>query len=366
MKTFSKFLSVGLFLPLSLFAEITDIDAGEVIKEKINSTVSTSKPNVVILNNQKVDQKTESQLSNQPVVRVIGTPIAPNYATELKKSREEAEILTEQKIVEKLESSRLRDEQGRLNKLFKKTSSKAVVSTSAVGEENKTVDQSEIYTEVVSSSTDVDSDQVYIGIYGGQNSNLTRALENINSRGSFGLSFGAYDESGLGLEVSFFYSKHEIHNYEDDSIYNNSNHYEDIGLEDVHQLSGTMAVIFTPLSKRFKPYFGPALSYNHWLYSHIGDYEYKCGGLNLTRRCDNQIKTDSVDLGARVGMDFLLTKRMSVGFDMHVNILNIYNNRLSTPNKYADHYDYDWDEYNLIKLEETNWIIASINAKLYF
>ncbi|MEK6554975.1 MAG: outer membrane beta-barrel protein, partial [Bdellovibrionota bacterium] len=62
---------------------------------------------------------TPVQTIEQPTTVVSASPLAPSEADELRKARERAEIETEQKIVEKLERSRLQDEQKRLNRLFK-------------------------------------------------------------------------------------------------------------------------------------------------------------------------------------------------------------------------------------------------------
>lgn len=369
MKQLVIFL-MGFILSFSLMAEeLIEIDKEDiVVVEKQGTTtkaVSESDPKVIIMNNQKVDQQAvhdqNARVSYQPTVRVMGTPISTTYAAELKKSRHEAETQTEQKIVEQLESSRLRDEQERLKKLFgEKSAQKTVVANQVTEVDSDTaVDNSEIYTELVSPVQDQDEDSVYMGFHVGQASNLTRAIENVNSRGSIGLSFGAFDDSGLILESSFLYSKHEFINKND--IYNNNN---ESNSTDVHQLSGVLSLKYTPSLNRFRPYAGAAISYNYWVYSGNIRSEYSCKGLTL-EKCDNQNKSDSIDLGANIGADFQLNKRVSIGFNMFVNILNLYNNRVAQINAYDDYRNYE-DSSEKVKIEETNWIIASINAKLYF
>ena len=373
-----RFFLISGIIPFSLLAtEVIEVDSEGVIIEEgqkaVVKSVSESDPQVVIMNNQRVDQETQQkadhnaqQISNQPIVRVIGTPTSTNYAVELKKSRHEAEIQTEQKIVEKLESSRLRDEQERLRKLFgAKPAKKLVVSTNKhetvaiVEDDGKRIDQSEVYTEIVSPKEDKSEEDVYIGLHVGQSSNLTKSLDNINSYGSFGLSFGASDDSGLVLESAFMYSKHEM--YDISSVYYNN---DESNLTDVHQMAGFLSLKYTPFSGRFKPYIGVAISYNYWIYSDKVESNNACSGFNFNQYCDNQVKADSVDLGANVGVDLRLNHRISIGFNILANILNLYNNR---PNQVSsDNYYYSGGYYDPIKLEETNWIIASINAKLYF
>ena len=365
---------------LSSFAvaeEAIEIDKEDlVIAEEqgiATKAVSRSNPKVVILNNQnqRVNQEAArgqnaqaQQVSNQPVVRVMGTPISTNYASELKKSRQEAEVQTEQKIVEQLESSRLRDEQERLKKLFgEKQAPKTVVSsqsTTPTKKETITADESEIYTEVVSPVKDQDKDSIYAGIFGGQASNLTRSLENVSSYGSFGLAIGASDDSGLIMESKFMYSKHKLIDAKNE-YRNNEHSYGESNEDDVYQLSGVLSLNYTPSSSsRFKPYAGAAISYNYWIYSFNNtNTENACYGVTL-EYCDNQVKSDSIDLGANIGIDFMITKRISVGANMLINIVNLYNN------KSDDLEYYELTNKKSVNIEETNWLIASINAKLYF
>ena len=405
MKKPSILFFIGLILPFSLLAqeEIIEIDKEDlVIAEKegvVAKALSKAEPQVVILNNQNQEvgqqathdqnqevgqqatHSTKSSISHQPVVRVLGTPISTSYASELKKSRQEAEIQTEQKIVEKLESSRLRDEQERLKKLFNEgtykthtTAAKVAPRHTVVVEDGHVVDGSDVYAEVVTPVQEKSEDSIYIGIYGGQSSNLTRSLKNVNSYGSFGVSFGSYDETGLILESSFFYSNHKLDKGYENLYKNNINNYRESYLTDVHQMSGSLSLKYTPFSRRFKPYAGVAISYNYWIYSADVNSSYSCKGISF-KYCSNQVKADSVDLGANLGVDFRMNHRVSIGFNMFVNVLNLYNNRPHNRTydyrhdyKYDYKYDYDYDTYNFnpIKLEETNWIIASINAKLYF
>ncbi len=388
----SGILLIGFILPFSLLAqEVIEIDKEDLViaEEKGISAkaLSSAEPRVLILNsqNQKVgqraihDQNTANML-HQPVVRVMGTPISTTYAVELKKSRQEAELQTEQKIVEKLESSRLRDEQERLNKLFKDKSTSVSVAAvtqpkaTIVVADNKVVDSSEIYTEVVTPFREKSTDRIYVSIQGGQSSNLTKAIENVQSYGSFGISLGSYDDSGLILESSFLYSRHEINKRYKNLYRNNEHNYGEPNVTDVHQLTGVISLSYTPSSSRFRPYIGPAIAYNYWIYSANVDSVSTCTGINF-QYCDNQVKADSIDLGLNIGMDFNLSPKASIGFNMLVNVLNLYNNRSQrTEHQHYhnnDYYNYTYEYnnkkyYNPLKQEETNWIIASINAKLYF
>ncbi len=350
-------LLMGCLFSLSMWAE-----EGPVITEQAEAIAqSEAEPKVVILNNQQVDQKSahdqKAQVSNQPVVRVMGTPVSMTYAAELKKSRQDAELQTEQKIVEKLESSRLRDEQERLNKLFvSKTGTLVSSKTVAVAPESHAIQATTVST--ISDSTE---EKIYAGIQVGQSSNFTN-VKNLTSYGSFGASAGVISRAGLILESSVFFSQHQLDHSND---YNNN--MDNLGVSnitDLYQVSGLLALKYTPSSSRFKPYVGAFVAYNYWMYQ--ADSDYICDYYS-SKSCGDYTKSDGVDIGPVVGMDFFLNNKVSLGFNMMVSVRNIYNNR---SDKYEAHeyaYDpYHYEDESYIKMEETHWLIASLNAKLYF
>ena len=347
-------------LPLSLWVE-----GSPIIEESPVSVAHpealvpvTSEPRVVILNNQnqRTDQKSahdqQAQVSNQPVVRVMGTPVSMTYAAELKKSREEAELQTEQKIVEKLESSRLRDEQERLNKLF---GHRPVVANRVVVPTQPQVNTA-LRGTVVAPAPESLEERVYVGFQAGQSSNLTN-VTNLNSYGSFGASVGVISKAGLILESSFFYSQHQL-----DIADKYNNNLDSENTADVYQLSGLLALKYTPFSSRFKPYVGAFVAYNYWVYD-VSDYRCAYWNKKTCRSATN--KADAVDIGPTVGVDMQLSQKVSVGFNIMINAKNLYNNRSDVESNYSYEDDYYYKQ-DRIYMEETHWLIASLNAKLYF
>jgi len=79
----------------------------------INASVQAQEQETVTIN---VSNQTE--MAKQPVVVVESTPLAVSRADEIRKQRERAEVETEQKIVEKLEMSRIADEKRRQEALL--------------------------------------------------------------------------------------------------------------------------------------------------------------------------------------------------------------------------------------------------------
>ena len=357
-------LLIGCVFPLSLWATETP-----VIEEQATKALVESEPRVVILNNQnqQTDQKSahdqKAQVSNQPTVRVMGTPISVSYAAELKKSREEAELQTEQKIVEKLESSRLRDEQERLNKLFGVGQAKPIAVTHSATTVVKRQDQGAISAQVhLPADTGLYNEKVYAGVNAGQSSNFTN-LDNVTSYGSFGATMGVISQAGLILESSFLYSQHQL-----DTSNKYNNNYDEDNFMNLYQLTGLLSLKYTPSSSRFRPYVGAFIAYNYWMYEANRAYDYSLYCSYSSTKCGKgYTTTDSVDFGPVVGMDFQLSRKVSIGFNMIINAINLYNNRADTVDTEYTVYDsYHYTYNKSFKMEETNWLIASLNAKLYF
>lgn len=386
MKKIGVILIIGMMLPLSALATqnilIDESDAVEfsesgqnLIQEKSVAAVSSANPQIIINQKQETTSTTQQpQVSHQPVLHVTGSVIEDTYDVELKKSRIEAEKTTEQTIREHLESARLKDEQKRLQAIVAKnnTPQQSVIYPNPVSQNS--VVQPSIVSSVNIQEEDVNSERVYIGIAGGQPANLTPLnRENIKYYGSVGVAFGATNDNGISLESSLFYTEHAINsnnfgynigNFRNNVGYNALNNFNDTNVE---QVTGTLSLKFTPFQGRFQPYAGIAISYNRWLESNNniqGAYYNTPIGQDY-----NSFAFDSIDLGSNVGVDFLLNKKVSVGFNMLINILNLHNNRLTDTHNLA----YNYNGYNplnrtaaLVTFEETNWLIASVNVKLYF
>ncbi len=388
---FKVFLLFWCFLSLFCWAADQYIDADDVFEEEEVVVVKKSTPPpVVILNQQSQGQVQKKQIYSQPSVRVDGIPIEKSQAIQLQQSRQEAEIQTEQKILEKLEGTRLRDEQERFKQLFKNPANKKKAIIAQNGVKNI---QGNLYRQI---PTNEYKDRVYVGVIGGQITNLGQQVLNLRSYGSFGVSLGAHDESGLIMEGAFYYSTHWLSpntNVFQNNIFqqnnflggfnnvggfNNLGGFNTIGdafFSTIRQLTGALSLKYTPFSNRFKPHAGVSIAYNLWLYQHNNNFSVNAIGFNCHlgyQFCANGFyKTNSIDLGVTVGVDLSLNKKVDIGFNVLANVLNLYNNHTSV---YANYYRNSAffgvngliGATNPITLEESNWMIASINVKLFF
>ena len=372
---------VGIGIPLhSISAEyveediiIEDVVVAPQSQTPVVKTYSAGQPKVVIYNNHKVDQTSAQapNISTQPVLRVTGVPITKAPTAELRQSRQEAELHTEQQIVEKLESSRLRDEQERLNRLFPSGAAKTVVADGAA---MTPVDIS-AQVQAPSSVHDTHKDNLYLGFYAGQAGNVFQQVNNLESYGSFGISAGSYFQSGIILEGSFAFTPHAITPTQGDVNY--QNHFDQSYSTDIQQWSGMLALKYSPFSSRLKPYFGLVAAYNQWIYRDHSSFNYSCESLHTSYCSGLDYNSHSIDFGVTVGFDVQLNKKLSIGLSVVMNVYNIYHNNTTRDPYAAQQAEYNrWADYHgdpyserfnkRFKPEEMKWIIASINAKLYF
>ena len=371
---------------LSWALEPQYIDADELIVEESIVKSPAKEKNVIIYNhqNQKADhtsvqtntqksgvdsqhKSNTHQISLQPVVNVVDSPINKTHAVELKKSRQSAELETEQKIVEKLESSRLRDEQERFNRLFGGKSKTVVAQVSTLEVPTTNLHASTVITP----KQDHDSN-VYFGLLAGQITNLSQQVVNLNSFGSFGISVGSKYAGGLIAETKLYYSAHQVTPV--DTVFQNALfNYNSYFSSNVQQLTGVFSLMYSPMNGRLQPYAGISTAYNLWSYQHNNTFNMMNFNCHISYQfCANGFyRTNSIDVGLNIGADIKLNNKVDIGMNLLMNVLNVYNNHSAMYNNYYFNSIY----YGMnglftptlpISLEESNWLIASINAKFYF
>lgn len=130
-----KFSKLVCLIAISLMAVSayaqSDVDVGYQNDSGSSSsgllrTADSGNDRVVILNNANATTATNTNQSGQqgqavqqqPTTYVQAQPVSESRAEAMRKAREHAEVQTEQKIVEKLEQSRLDDERDRADRLF--------------------------------------------------------------------------------------------------------------------------------------------------------------------------------------------------------------------------------------------------------
>jgi hypothetical protein len=291
-------------------------------------------------------QNTSAQVQKQPVNVIESTPLVESKAELMRKSRQDAEIQTEQKIVEKLESSRLEDEKRRADALFgnklnqvpapqQNESAQVIVNTPApqptpaapvtavivatpaptpapVPVEPKE-DTRAIIREELTSAMKVEKEEepavnesrYFSGIVGiGDYPDVT----NVRGNYSVGAAFGTkYDY--LIVEGSFLLSNYTIE--QRTSIYTPYN-----STIDGNQYQAAVAAKYQLMSGLVRPVIGGLASYSYrkfnWSTPSYGGYY---GGGYYTGPTTTDSDSHAIDLGVSAGVDLEFNKKFALGFE---------------------------------------------------
>lgn len=331
----------------------------------------------------------ESQLVNQPTTYVEASPLSESRADEIRKARQGAEINTEQRIVEKLEESRLKDEKRRAQRLFgnrwdsmsddnvdvevKQVQQQVqsqpqviqVVPVHAVEDkknkdwehererearENQKIEEakSEIISEIRSQSIKEEakvelkeSSKVYVG--GTLGVAEYSDVGNMQGNGAAGVVIGTLMPNGLIVEGSFLYSNYYIDEFWMQNYF-----------KEMDQYNFNMAVKYSPLKGMFQPIIGGTAGYTY------RNYTDRTPGLT-GGPSEDEIATNAVDLGILVGLDLALTDSFTLGTEYRYS-RNLVNRSESD---FINRGDLRRPEYTT-PIEELDYYMLTVNGKFTF
>jgi len=281
IKLYNKF--VCCFLCFFLFASYGD-----------------KKGDVVIINS----NKTKNQVQN-----VAAPVLVPSKSKKLRSAREDAEKETEDAIIQKLEIERMKDEQKRYKTLFSNKKS----TPSAIGAKNASLKSRSafpFYNHWLN--------RAFVSFGLGTVQYL--GVENLNSSGSpaYFFSFGGYGYGNVIFELSLYYSEHYLN-----PVTHSSQPIPSKTREGLSQPGISMAVKFSPLKGRIKPYAGVvgSLVARRWFIVHktgevIGDANPE---IDVAAKRWRQ----SFDAGLTIGADIGLGRKLGLNVSFAYN-LNIY------------------------------------------
>lgn len=345
----------------------------------------------VILNNNNNNNNNASSAAAgsaavaQPTTIVEAAPVAPSKADLLRKSRLEAEVQTEQRVVEKIEDSRLQDEQRRAERLFgdrlnsnentninanvnTNTATAVVVAPVAPVAPVAVVpvvttpppavvvhpappapvihEVTEVREELIVEHKDPlleYTERTYIGL--GVGSSVYNA-DNVDSSYSLGLTVGRISGGNVAVEGLFNYADHNINTYWQNPIYRQMSQY-DFGVGLKYYLTHAWTV---------RPYFGGQMIYSYRVYTdRVLDMCYSVPACNpyLTEE-----STHALNLGWSMGMDVAVNRDFLIGADLKYN----YN--------FIRKSDFSEERYGLpvdrVPLEELNYYTLQITGKMTF
>ena len=391
---FHKLVAIVAILTLAVNANANDgtLRRGYTVAQNDTTIVNDPQPTqgVVILNsntntnsNSSASAARNSQTQTaqqQPTTYVEANPVGDSRAEQMRRARQSAEVNTEQKIVEKLEESRLREENERAERIFGNrldtpaasatataivtpngaaATATAVTTVEPVKEERATqvtIEKVEIIhpapapvvreEEPVAESKiqlveakEQRMDRFYVsGILAAP----SYSASNIQSNYGLGVALGTI-RGQVGLEGSFLFSNHAVDTYwQTFSPYANLDQYD-----------FSLAAKYSIFPGPFRPYVGASLSYIYRLYT-----ERMQNSSWLTNDSTQEEETHAVNVGLLAGADFAISESFMIGAGVDWN----YNVMKKS--------DFSYTAYNLPAnskpLEEIDYYTLKLNAKVSF
>lgn len=336
------------------------------LRRKIVSSTDGSQNKIYILNNQNATSNSTSANRNNNVNKPIqeqtstveANALSTSKAANLRKSRENIEINTEQKIVEKLEESRIRDEKSRADRLFgdrfdaiydpymrqeQKVEQNVIVGnpapvvaapvaplapvepapqkvevlvkTEPVKEavSNTHINQNQIHNEVKierESPKSETKDRSYVAADGG----LAQYVDavNVKGNGAMGLALGYEFSNRFSLEGRFKYSSYSF------ECLNVNNPAMPNQMFDLNQYNFVAGARFRMLDGKFSPVIGGNIGYTLRNYA----------AQKLTS--DYDAKSNAFDAGVVIGAELKVNDGFTVGLDFNYNKNVAYNTNTGT------------------------------------
>ena len=330
--------------------------------------------------------------SQQPATVVEARPVIESKAESLRKARIGAEVSTEQKIVEKLEESRLKEEQDRADRLFGSKLDPAqakALEEAAAAPAQKIAPQSALVVipeqqapaqitiqriEIMQPAPQIESVREVAPVVApapavssvkaevvephfeepkGNKFYVNGSLGSVsydasNVRGNFGGGFavGILANERTAVEASFLYSNHYIDTFWNPGIYRELDQY-DIGVNAKYYI----------LDTRIKPYLGAGLAYITRGYSQR--IVTSNGIQTQTVAGPSEDSTTAVNLGLMAGADFKVNEIFMIGGGVG------YSTNLTNTNSF-DFANYGILPENTKALEEIDFWTLNVVGTLTF
>ncbi|MBS1970504.1 MAG: outer membrane beta-barrel protein [Bdellovibrionales bacterium] len=279
-----------------------------------------------------------AQVQKQPVAVIESTPLVESKAEMMRKSRQDAEVQTEQKIVEKLEASRLEDERRRADVLFGNKFEQMQGASTQIKAENSNVTvsqgQAQAQTPVVVQAAPVVTpvepkenirDVVREELAASKNSLKLEEVapaptevryfsgivgigdypdvKNVRGNYSFGAAFGTKYDS-LIVEGSFLYSNYTVEKLDCNCV----SYFPT--LVDTNQYQAAVSAKYQMLDGMVRPVLGGLIAYSYRKYdwNSLPNYSpYNTYGTSSD--------SHAIDLGVTAGVDLELSKKFALGFE---------------------------------------------------
>ena len=379
----TSLLAATVFSAVNVFAQY---DVGADVDTELNQVYQTQQAPrggsyapkggqpIYIMNNQ---QQPNSQMAvqKQPTTVIEASPLTESNAEKIRRARQDAELQTEQKIVEKLETSRMEDEKRRANILFgdkfntlngeqqqpqqpvqpvvaqePAVAPTPVVIQQAPQENTRDVVREEIKAALDSEKTiqDKPASNKYVGV--GLGMGDIPEAKNVKGNYALGLMIGSRNENGLVVEGGFTYSTYEI-----ERQYVDANGVLFPRFIDATQYAGSLAAKFELSQSTFRPFIGGLAQFSYREYTFSSNQYYSDAPDQ-----DARATSTALDLGLTAGMDLAVTEHMALGLDFKY-MFNLTNQSETKRSVY-----YDNQQIYGTKLEKLNYYVVGLTAKYLF
>lgn len=384
----------GSSQPINANTEVVNVPESRSIGTPV---VNSGNSQPVYIIQQAPQNQSAPQAQKQPTTYIESSPLKKSRADAIREARQEAEVETETKLVEKLEESRIEDEKRRADALFGERFNKmnerpaapaiqpeptpiyiqqvpvqaapVVVQHVQEVEPVEPVEDVSIrdevraalvdYNEESSNNNNIYESKTFMGVSAGIGE---YNASNVAGQYALGFSVGSRFRDRWVVEGSFNYSRYQIEKtynsgYAYGSIYGYNNYaYNGVyygylpKLIDMEQYTGGATVKYQMLSGMFRPVLGATGTYSYRSYSSDSSLYWKADSAN----------THAIDVGLVTGVDLDLDPEYSVGLDFRY----MWNLSNRTDDNYQRYYLNPL--LNEEKVESISYYMLSIVGKAYF
>jgi len=323
-------MTLGSLAQAQVESQTLSAEVDSEIDQMMVSSGAQSKPTQAVVTQTVVVP--QQQVQKQPTTVVEASPLSDSRADAIRKNRQEEEMRTESRIVEKLEQSRMEDEKRRASVLFgdkfdslqngsqQPAQSQAQPQPVQVAPSSQVQPQPIIIEQKESLSRDVVREEIRAALED-QETAVTPMLEqkyfsaiagisqvpdlqSIKGNYSLGAAFGTRFDYFM-IEGGFVYSNYSILGARYVG-YNNLVYAADF---EMNQYQGYMAAKYQLLGGMVRPVIGGLAAYSYRSYNSTTATVYGASGTEFG-------KSHAIDLGIVAGVDFEFTEKMSLGVDM--------------------------------------------------
>lgn len=311
-----------------------------------SSQVQVPTQKILILNNQPQNSRSGASAENrqgseigvgqnqglysaqeQPMTHVEAAPLSASRADLLRKKRQEVEVHTENKIVEKLEDSRIQDETDRADRLFGERFHRAPDRNDKV-EINQPVVVAPVAPPAPSQIVVVkepapptpppqeertkqrqNDSETGVYVFGQAGIAEYPNAVNVEGNGAVGVAVGVDVSERLSVEGNFLFSRYDIR----DGYWRNYDYFDDYDYyslyKELDQYGFQAAIKYNLLPGRFKPYIGGAIGYTYRVYTDRDHSRYYGSD-------DDTASSNAFDAGVLIGGVVAINDSFGLGAEM--------------------------------------------------